>query len=229
MLVNMKKTDENMLRSIDVYYAMGVMGKRKYIKVRQSLSFKKVKSKYKKTERIKVANCSIPALVPYYKLVNFLEGVDIGNLYSVEEHLCKDSLNKVNGFFRDLKEFLPRLAEFYLTDYKPEDFNWFGCPFTFKFAIGGDGAPFGKYDQSCAWLVSFLNVSKRFLSNEDNFLIFGANCSESCEAVEQYVTQLVTDIEYLEGRVFHISGRDIKFELSELPNDMKMLCFLGGS
>ena len=71
-------------------------------------------------------------------------------------------------------------------------------------------------------------MGKRFLSNEDNFLIFGANCSESCEAVEQYVTQLVTDIKYLEGRAFHISGRDIKFELSELPNDMKMLCFLGG-
>ena len=72
-------------------------------------------------------------------------------------------------------------------------------------------------------------MGKRFLSNEDNFLIFGANCSESCEAVEQYVAQLVTDIEYFKGRVFHISGRDIKFELSELPNDMKMLCFLGGS
>ena len=123
---------------------------------------------------------------------------------------------------------LPRLAEFYLTVYKPEDFNWFGSPFTFKFAIGGDGAPFGKYDQSCAWLVSFLNIGKRFLSNEDNFLIFGANCSESCEAVEQYVAQLVTDIKYLEGRVFPICGKNIKFELSELPNDMKMLCFSGG-
>jgi len=149
-------------------------------------------------------------------------------LYSVQEYLCKDSPNKVNGVFRDLKEFLPRLAEFHLTVYKPEDFNWFGSPFTFKFAIGGDGPPFGKYDQSCAWLVSFLNVGKRFLSNEDNFLIFGANCSESCEAVEQYVAELVTDITYLEGRTFHISAKDIKFELSELPNDMKMFAFLGG-
>ena len=220
--------DENMLRSIDVYYAMGVMGKRKYIKVRQSLSFKKVKSKFKKTESIKVANCSIPSLVPYYKLVKFLDGVDIGNLYSVEEHLCRDDPVKVNGFFRDLKEFLRRLAEFCLKVYKPEDFNWFESLFTFKFAIGGDGAPFGKYDQSCAWLVSFLNVGKRFLNNEHNFMIFGANCSESCKAVERYVTQLVTDIKYLEGRVFNISERDCKFELSELPNDMKMLCFLGG-
>ena len=51
-------------------------------------------------------------------------------------------------------------------------------------------------------------MGKRFLSNEDNFLIFGANCSESCEAVEQYVAELVTDITYLEGRTFHISGKD---------------------
>ena len=87
-----------MLRSIDVYYAMGVMGKRKYIKVCQSLSFKKEKFKFKKTESIKVANYSIPAPVPYYKLVKFLKGVDIGNLYSVEEHLC-DGPDKVNGFF----------------------------------------------------------------------------------------------------------------------------------
>ena len=47
--------------------------------------------------------------------------------------------------------------------------------------------------------------------------------------VERYVAQLGTDIIYLEGRVFNISGRDYKFELSELSNDMKMRCFLGGS
>ena len=56
-----------------------------------------------------------------------------------------------------------------------------------------DGAPFGRYDQSCALLVSLLNVGKRFLSNKDNFMIFGANCSESCKAVERYVAQLGTD------------------------------------
>ena len=68
----------------------------------------------------------------------------------MEEELCKDSQNKVNGFFRDLTEFLPRLAEFYLKVYKPEEFNWFGNPFIFKVAIGGDRTSFGKYDQSCA-------------------------------------------------------------------------------
>ena len=67
--VSYEKTDENMLRSIDVYYAMGVMGKRKYIKVRQSLSFKKVKSKYKKTERIKLKLLTVPYL-PLFPTIN---------------------------------------------------------------------------------------------------------------------------------------------------------------
>lgn len=53
---------------------------------------------------------------------------------------------------------------------------------------------------------------------------------QGCEAVEQYVAQCVTDIKYLEGRAFHIRGKDTKFELSELPNDMTRKCcaFKGG-
>ena len=109
-----EKGNENMLRSVTVYYGMGVMGKRKYIKVRQSLSFKNVSSKWKKTTRIKVGNCSVPALVPYYKLAKFLEEINIGTLHSVED-LCENSDDKINGFYRNLQEYLPRLAEFYLT------------------------------------------------------------------------------------------------------------------
>ena len=216
-----------MLRSVTVYYGMGVMGKRKYIKVRQSLSFKNVSSKWKKTTRIKVGNCSEPALVPYYKLAKFLEEINIGTLHSVED-LCENSDDKINGFYRNLQEYLSRLAEFYLKVYKEDDFDWFGSPFTFKVAIGGDGAPFGKNDQSCAWLVSFLNKGKRFLSSEDNFLIFGANCSENCTAVEKYVSNILSDISYLEKNIFSINGKNVKFVFSELPNDMKMLCFLAG-
>ena len=95
--------EENIPRSPDIYYAMGVIRKPKYIKVRQSLSFKKVKTKFKKTKHIKVAKCFIAALVPYYTLVKFREGADISNLHSVEEHLCGDGLAKINGFFHDLK------------------------------------------------------------------------------------------------------------------------------
>ena len=40
-------------------------------------------------------------------------------------------------------------------------------------------APFGKGDEATAWLVSFLNVGEQVLSQNDNFLLGGANCSES--------------------------------------------------
>ena len=51
------------------------------------------------------------------------------------------------------KELLLRLAEFYLS--KPTDLVWFDEPNKFDVSLGGDGAPFGKYDTACAWLVSF--------------------------------------------------------------------------
>jgi hypothetical protein len=83
-------------------------------------------------------------------------------------------------------------------------------------------------NHACAWLVSFLNIGKRFLSSEDNFFIFGANCTESCITVEKYVSNLVNDISYLERNVFEVNGKNVKFEFAEIPNDMKMLCFLTG-
>lgn len=64
---------------------------------------------------------------------------------------------------------------------------WFGeREGSFKVATGGDGAPFGKWDESMSWLVSFLNVGSRVASPNDNFLLFGAkksikllSCSQS--------------------------------------------------
>ena len=73
-----------------------------------------------------------------------------------------------------------------------------------------------------------MNVGKRFLSSDDNFLIFGANCSESCLAVERYITKLVSDVAYLESKAFTVDGKMVNFEFAEIPNDMKMLSFLGG-
>ena len=63
--------------------------------------------------------------------------------------------------------------------YRKEDerLSWLGGEVgEFKVAIGGDGAPFGKWDESMSWLVSFLNVGARVASPNDNFLLFGANC-----------------------------------------------------
>lgn len=94
----------------------------------------------------------MPALLLYFKLVQFLDSVQIDTLHSVREELYFDLSDeyKVNGYFRDFKEFMPQLAEFYLKLYKHDEFDWFEKPFTFTVATGGDGAPFGKHDQSCS-------------------------------------------------------------------------------
>ena len=66
----------------------------------------------------------------------------------MKESFCSDLEleDQVDGCYRDLSEFLVRLAFFYLTTSKPEDFDHSGLPNTLQIAIGGDRVPFGKFD-----------------------------------------------------------------------------------
>ena len=143
-----EKSDENLTRSISIYYSGGVMGKKKYRAVCRDSSHRKVGSK---SVRISVNNCNIPKLVPYNKLMPSIKEIDIGKLYSVRETLC-DGLkeqDKVDGMYRDIKDLLTNLAQFYL-DEKYYNLTWFGNETnTFHVSIGGDGAPFGKDSTAC--------------------------------------------------------------------------------
>ena len=56
---------------------------------------------------------------------------------------------------------------------------WFNETNIFYVSLGGDEAPSGKYDTACAWLVGFLNLRKGILSSNENYISFGANCSEN--------------------------------------------------
>jgi hypothetical protein len=59
-------SEENMLRSVAVYYGGGIMGKRKYRKVYRAVSYQRKQScKEKKGKRMAVSGCPIPLLVPY--------------------------------------------------------------------------------------------------------------------------------------------------------------------
>ena len=66
----------------------------------------------------------------------------------------------------------------------------------------------------------------------ENFLLFGANCSEDCEPVSRYVTMLKGQMTQTEKKTYpiQVNGKEVvlsfKFEL--LPNDMKYLAFLAG-
>ncbi|CAB4042923.1 Hypothetical predicted protein, partial [Paramuricea clavata] len=227
---NFEQSEANKLLSIAVYYSKGVMGKRKYRSTYRCLSMMRNPNGKSKTTRIKVLSNPLPRLLPYNKLASMLNEIEIGMLYSVRDTLCDDLEcgEKVDGCYRKLIEFLPRLALFYLSALPASDIDWFNEPYTFQVAIGGDGAPFGKFDQSCAWLVSFLNIGHKILSSEENFLIFGSNCSETSPAVAKYISMITKEIEDIEKASFNINNMVIKFKFAELPNDMKMLAYLAG-
>ena len=225
-------SQENTLCSIATYFSKGVMGKRKYRATYKALSMKKSHLKGSKLERIKVMGCKVPRLLPYNKLIDQVNSIDIGKTVDIREEFCKglEDCEKVSGCFRPLLQFLPLLASFYLELEKEtgEELLWFGEVNTFQVVLGGDGAPFGKEDTACAWLVSFLNRGKHVLSSNENFMIFGANCSEDAVVVRHYVSYLFKEISVMEKQSFSISDREIKFKFSEFPNDLKMLAFLAG-
>ena len=102
-----------------------------------------------------------------------------------------------------------------------------GQPNTFQVAIGEGWCPSGKFDQSCAWLISFLNVGHKILSSEDNFLIFGSNCSEQSTAVRRYISMIAKEMKEIEKGLFRFGDTIIRFRFAEFPNDMKMLAYLG--
>ena len=128
-----------------------------------------------------VSNCPVPLIAPYNKLMPFVKSIQIGTVYSVYETLCdglKDQ-DKVQGCYQNFKELLLKLAEFYLCKQNGYNLVWFNKTNIFYVSLGSDGAPFGKYDTACAWLVRFLNLGKGILSSNENYLLFGANCSEN--------------------------------------------------
>ena len=61
-----------------------------------------------------------------------------------------------------------------------------------------------------------------------NFLIFGANCYESCSVTKKYVRSLLPQIAELERGEYEFECINFRFKLEELPNDMKMLAMLAG-
>ena len=155
-----------------------------------------------------------------------IKSISLGTIFSVTDILCDglDECGKVSGCYRSLKEPLIKLAEFYLSGCTGHTITWFGEPYTFFVALGMDGAPFGKDDTACAWLVSLLNIG--------NYLLFGANCSENGIVVQKFIKMLLADICDIEKRFMICSHNgkqvNIKFSIGELPNDMKMLAFLSG-
>jgi len=90
---------ENLLRSLNVYYAQDVMGKAKYRATRK-------------------ANQSdfVPNFVPYPSLSKYIRDLDIGELHDVQIKFGEGIVNEdpADGVCRSLSKYAIRLAQFYI-------------------------------------------------------------------------------------------------------------------
>lgn len=216
-------SEQNMLRSLNCYYSHNVLGKRKYTSIRRANSNSTFRG------------LGITNYVSYSLLAKRINGLDIGTLHDVSslDHDNKD----VKGVYRNPAEYILRLAKFYLTvnENRVDKLKTFdnilqmdSDAVLFLLAFGGDSAPIC----GMSFLVSFLNVGKRIASSSEQFLLLGADVDETSKSVSNFVLKLVADIKYLESETFVVQcgkiERKVEFKLGELPNDMKMLCFLAG-
>ena len=86
-------------------------------------------------------NCPIPKLITYNSLVSEIKKIDIGKVYYIQEEFSTDIDDEnINGCCRDLREYLPRLAKFYLNMQRKRKgaLKWFGeTEGRFPVAFGG--------------------------------------------------------------------------------------------
>ena len=176
-------SNENLLKSLNVYYSHSVMGKAKYKGVR-------------KCNRSK----DVPNFVPYEKLSKYIRDIDIGLVEDVQTkdgHGVEDE-DPADGVCRPLREYAFRLVQFYLIVDENRTDKLINFPkiikknsdsILFSMALGGDGAPGTR----TSILVSFLNAANRIASSTENFLLFGANVSETATVVRRYVFDLIND------------------------------------
>ena len=184
-------------------------------------------------QRLKIASCKVPRLLPYNKLMSHIKSIDFRKVQDVRTGLCDglEEEEKCDGCFRSLEPFLKLLASFYFSLQKKGKISplWFNEPNTFQVLLGGDGASLERtYGSACCRLLSFLNRGKKILSINEIFLIFGANCSDDSPPVLRFVKHLQSEMVCIENKVYFIMFREVKFRFAVFPNDLKMLALLAG-
>ena len=176
--------------------------------------------------------------------MKFTEVQDIGELNSIPQALAEGQVEKGNeevnrnllpvvpGYYIDLKERFIQMADLYLLhidSHIPYFLTWFGKEKGhFLVAVGADGAPFGKANEACAWLVSFFNVLERVASPDDNFFICGATCKDDHPAMVECAKQLRSEMTAIASQTFTVRDQQVKFEFKLVPSDMKWLAKCSG-
>ena len=96
------KTQSKTICAVFVYFFKGVLGKRKYRSVCNTLSMKISKGKGKRFKRQNIMSCKVAKLLSYEKFMAFVKSIDKGWVGNIKQDFCHD-LNedeKVNGCYK---------------------------------------------------------------------------------------------------------------------------------
>lgn len=147
----------NKVRSMRVLYEGGLLSRKKYTTIRNTIDVVKESGKNcknKKTEFMK--NCEIPKIESYKTLTSVSQSLDAGEMIHLETFAARFNVEAFPGVYRPLKPFLLQLADLYLfLDERVPCLHWFnGEKNVLYIAIGGDGAPFRRNDTATANYIS---------------------------------------------------------------------------
>ena len=221
-VTSFEKSQEKVTRNVKVLYSKVLLSKEKYKALRLSLSLSSNKKKKGRVSFKFFENIAIPKLLPFDKLVKYIDSVHVGGVKSFSD-FCQaegvDDCDPVNGAYRELDEFLLVLPESCIEIDQLMENNSslmkFGSEeYKFFVAIGADGAPFGKHDEATAWLLSFINSGDRIISQNENFLIAGANCYEDYTCMKRYANKIAAEIPVIESKEYFVKRFRVPFLLS---------------
>ena len=124
-LLDIEQSEDNIIRSVNLYYSHDIMGTRKYVAIR------------KETANAKHKGQRLPNFVTYDTLMKCNRSVDIGTLYDVKGVLSKNvpEEEQGKGKFRVIDDRLDKLKEYFV--FPKID----ASVFQFLMLLGGDGAP----------------------------------------------------------------------------------------
>ena len=175
---------------------------------------------------IRIAGSRVPRLLLYAKLSQEIKQIDIGEVRSIPN---EPGAEPVYGRYRRLEWVLTEMAELLLSmnDIR-KDLKWCGKPGAFRYAVGADGAPFGKSGEATAFCVSILNQGAQVASEKCNFLLCIADCSEDHAAMKAYACSLCQEMEELQRRELTICGVTCTMSPGLIPGDMKWIASMAG-
>ncbi|XP_048585311.1 uncharacterized protein LOC125568043 [Nematostella vectensis] len=212
-----EKSQENFVRSTALLYKGGLLTKTKYKELRKD------KADF-------MQGVSVPRPVAYDRLMSYIKGINMGDVYDLQDFAEQKGKCPVHGVYRSLETLLLRLADMYLMLNEHSNIlHWFNDQKgKFIVAIGADGAPFGKDETATSYLVSLLNVLEGVQSCDHNYLLMGGNCDETHELMYEYTKHVIKEMEEIEVKEYEVRGIKISFQCRLIPSDQKWMASMSG-